>query len=189
MTGRWVTDKKYGEQFRAESCVTIQPGTLLGIKKYLGSGLVRGLGPVLAERLVEAFGIETLEVIDTSPERLAEVEGIGPVRSSRIKEAWAEQRSIKDVMVFLQSQGISTSFAVKIYKQYGDRAIAVVREDPYRLAADIFGIGFKTADAIAMKLGIEKVAMVRVRAGISYALTFIEKSGGGEGVRLRERTS
>src|SRR5207244_3470377 len=147
-----------------------QPGTVLGIKKYLGSGLVRGLGPVLAERLVEAFGIETLEVIDTSPERLAEVEGIGPVRSSRIKEAWAEQRSIKDVMVFLQSQGISTSFAVKIYKQYGDRAIAVVREDPYRLAADIFGIGFKTADRIASRLGVPRDSPRRIEAGLLHVL-------------------
>jgi len=130
LSGRWTTDKKYGEQFRVDSYVTVKPATLVGIEKYLGSGLVRGVGKVMAERLVGHFGMETLEVIDQKPDRLVEVEGIGPVRSERITTAWVEQRQIKDVMVFLQSHGVSTAYATRIYKQYRDRSIVVVREKP-----------------------------------------------------------
>jgi exodeoxyribonuclease V alpha subunit len=130
LSGRWATDKKYGEQFRVESYVTVKPATLVGIERYLGSGLVRGVGKVMAERLVGHFGMTTLEVIDQEPSRLTEVEGIGPVRSDRITKAWVEQRQIKDVMVFLQSHGVSTAYASRIYKQYRDRSIAVVRGTP-----------------------------------------------------------
>src|SRR5262245_48927420 len=122
LTGRWITDRKYGEQFKVDSYVTVAPSTLRGIRKYLGSGLVPGIGEVMAERLVRKFGLETLDVIEGSPERLAEVEGIGPVRSTKIREAWAEQRGIRDVMIFLQSQAITTNLAVKVFKSYGNRA-------------------------------------------------------------------
>lgn len=170
LSGHWITDKKYGEQFKVVSYVTVHPATLVGLQKYLGSGLVRGVGSVMAERLVEKFGMTTLEIIDATPERLEEVEGIGPVRAARIREAWVEQRGIKDVMIFLQAQGISTSFGVKIYKQYGDRAIAVVKENPYRLATEIFGIGFKSADRIAATLGIPRTSPQRARAGVLHLL-------------------
>jgi ATP-dependent exoDNAse (exonuclease V) alpha subunit len=170
LSGRWTTDKKYGEQFRVDSYVTVKPATLVGIEKYLGSGLVRGVGKVMAERLVGHFGLETLEVIDQKPERLVEVEGIGPVRSERITKAWVEQRQIKDVMVFLQSHGVSTTYATRIYKQYRDRSIAVVRDNPYRLAIDILGIGFKSADKIASQLGIEPTSPLRAAAGVLHVL-------------------
>lgn len=130
LSGSWTTDKKYGEQFKVESYVTVKPATLVGIEKYLGSGLVRGLGKVMAERLIGHFGMETLEVIDQKPDRLTEVEGIGPVRSERITKACVEQQQIKDVVVFLQSHGVSTTYAGRTYKQYRDRSIAVVRENP-----------------------------------------------------------
>lgn len=170
LRGRWVKDQRYGEQFRVVSYVSIQPSTLVGIEKYLGSGLVPGIGPALAERLVARFGVETLDVIESQPERLVEVEGIGSVRSERIQKAFLEQRGIRDVMVFLQSHGVSTGHATRIYRQYRDRAIAVVRDNPYRLAAEVFGIGFKTADELARKLGIEKDSPRRARGGVLHAL-------------------
>jgi exodeoxyribonuclease V alpha subunit len=177
LSGRWANDKKYGEQFRVESYVTVKPATLLGIEKYLGSGLVRGVGKVMAERLVGHFGMETLEVIDQTPARLTEVEGIGPVRRERITKAWVEQSQIKDVMVFLQSHGVSTAYATRIYKQYRDRSIAVVRENPYRLAIDILGIGFKSADKIAARLGIEPTSRLRAEAGVLHVLSSFSDEG------------
>jgi len=168
--GTWVEDRRYGEQFRVDSFVTVAPSTLVGIERYLGSGLVRGIGKVMAERLVRHFGLDTLETIDRHPERLVEVDGIGPVRSARIRDAWIEQREIKDVMVFLQSHGVSTTHAVRIYKTYGSRAVATVTENPYRLAIDIFGIGFKTADRIAGSLGIEPTSPRRAEAGLLHVL-------------------
>jgi len=177
LSGRWTTDKKYGEQFLVDSYVTVKPATLVGIEKYLGSGLVRGVGKVMAERLVGHFGLETLEVIDQKPARLVEVEGIGPVRSERITTAWVEQRQIKDVMVFLQSHGVSTTYATRIYKQYRDRSIAVVRENPYRLAIDILGIGFKSADNIAGRLGIEPTSPLRAEAGVLHVLATLSDEG------------
>jgi exodeoxyribonuclease V alpha subunit len=177
LSGRWTTDKKYGEQFQVDSYVTVTPATLVGIEKYLGSGLVRGVGKVMAERLVKHFGVGTLEVIDQKPERLLEVEGIGPVRSERITTAWIEQRRIKDVMVFLQSYGVSTTYAVRIYKAYKDRAIAVVKENPYRLAIDIFGIGFKSADKIASQLGIPATSPQRAEAGVLHVLAAFSDEG------------
>jgi exodeoxyribonuclease V alpha subunit len=177
LSGHWTTDKKYGEQFKVESYVTVKPATLIGIEKYLGSGLVRGLGKVMAERLVGHFGMETLEVIDQNPDRLTEVEGIGPVRSERITKAWVEQRQIKDVMVFLQSYGVSTTYAGRIYKQYRDRSIAVVRENPYRLATDILGIGFRSADKIASQLGIGPTSPLRAEAGVLHVLATLSDEG------------
>lgn len=184
LTGRWVRDKKYGEQFQVTSYVAIDPTTLVGLEKFLGSGLVAGIGPVMAERLVKRFGLETLDIIESTPERLSEVAGIGPVRIARIQKAWVEQRGVKDVMIFLQSLGISTSFAVKIYKQYKDRAIAVVKQDPYRLASDIFGIGFQTADRIAGALGIPKDSPRRAQAGVLHQLS--ELAGEGHVFARRE---
>ena len=170
LRGRWVQDRRYGEQFRVESYVTVKPATLTGIEKYLASGLVEGIGPVMAARLVKHFGLETLDVIEGEEDRLTEVEGIGPVRSEAIRKAWAEQREIKDVMIFLQSHGVSTTYAIKIYKTYGSRAIAAVREDPYRLAEEIHGIGFKSADRIAARLGIAPDSPRRAAAGVLYSL-------------------
>ncbi len=168
--GRWIHDPRYGEQFRVESYVTVEPATLIGIERYLGSGLVPGIGKVMAKRLVDRFGLDTLEVIETKPARLTEVEGIGAVRSERIRKAWSEQRGIKEVMIFLQSHGVTTAHAVRIYREYGERAIAIVKEDPYRLAIDIYGIGFRTADQIAVDMGIPKDAPRRAQAGLLHLL-------------------
>ena len=150
---------------------TSEPSSIEGIEKYLGSGMIRGIGPVYAGKMVRAFGEKVFDIIEAEPERLREVTGIGRVRAKRITEAWAEQKVIREIMVFLHSHGVGTARAVRIYKTYGVDAVQVMTENPYRLARDIRGIGFKTADAIAMKLGIEKTAMIRVRAGISHALT------------------
>lgn len=170
LTGAWINDPKYGKQFKVSSYATVAPATVTGIEKYLGSGLIRGIGKVMASRLVAAFGLETLDVIEYQPERLTEVEGIGPKRSRDILRAWTEQREIKEVMVFLQSHGVSTHYAIKIYKAYGPRANELVRENPYRLATDIYGIGFKTADKIASALGIPPDAPQRIEAGTLYLL-------------------
>jgi exodeoxyribonuclease V alpha subunit len=177
LRGSWTQDRKYGEQFKAGGYVTVKPATLVGIEKYLGSGLVRGIGKVMAKRLVDLFGLSTLEVIEQEPERLREVDGIGPVRSGRIAKAWVEQKQIKDVMVFLQSHGVSTTFAIKIYKHYQDRSIAIVKENPYRLAIDIFGIGFKTADKIAGQLGISPSSPERAQAGVLHVLGELSNEG------------
>ncbi|MDO8359367.1 MAG: ATP-dependent RecD-like DNA helicase, partial [Devosia sp.] len=170
-SGEWVNDRTHGQQFKARFMRTSAPTSIEGIQKYLGSGMIRGIGPVYAKKLVHAFGEKVFDTIEAEPERLREVTGIGPVRAKRITDAWAEQKIIREIMVFLHSNGVGTARAVRIYKTYGADAVQVMTENPYRLARDIRGIGFKTADAIAMKLGVEKTAMIRVRAGISYALT------------------
>jgi exodeoxyribonuclease V alpha subunit len=170
-SGEWVNDPTHGQQFRASFIRTSAPSSVEGIAKYLSSGMIRGIGPVYAKKLVGAFGETVFDVIEATPERLREVEGIGPVRATRIVAAWAEQKIVREIMVFLHEHGVGTARAVRIYKTYGADAVQVMSENPYRLARDIRGIGFKTADAIAMKLGIEKTAIMRVRAGISYALT------------------
>jgi exodeoxyribonuclease V alpha subunit len=169
-TGRWETHRDHGPQFRSESLSSMPPTTLEGIERYLGSGLIRGIGPVFARKLVSAFGREVFDVIEQGPERLREVEGVGPVRAERIRAGWADQKAIREIMLFLQSHAVSTSRAVRIYKTYGVDAIRLVTENPYRLARDIRGIGFKTADQIAERLGIEKTSLLRARAGLSYAL-------------------
>ena len=170
-SGEWVNDRTHGQQFKARFLRTSPPTSADGIEKYLSSGMIRGVGPVYAKKLVRAFGEKVFEVIETRPDRLREVDGIGPVRAASILAAWAEQKAVREIMVFLHSHGVGTARAVRIFKTYGSDAIQVMSENPYRLARDIRGIGFKTADAIAMKLGIEKTAMIRVRSGISYALT------------------
>jgi exodeoxyribonuclease V alpha subunit len=169
-SGEWVNDRTHGQQFKARFLRTSPPTSADGIEKYLSSGMIRGVGPVYAKKLVRAFGEKVFDVIEATPDRLREVDGIGPVRAASILAAWAEQKAVREIMVFLHSHGVGTARAVRIFKTYGADAIQVMTENPYRLARDIRGIGFKTADAIAMKLGIEKTAMVRVRAGISYAL-------------------
>ena len=170
-SGEWNNDRTHGVQFRARFLKTMPPTTTEGIEKYLGSGMIRGIGPAYARKLVRAFGSQVFDVIEVEPHRLREVAGIGPKRADGIATGWAEQRAIREIMIFLHANGVGTSRAVRIYKTYGAGAIQVLSEDPYRLARDIRGIGFKTADALAMKLGIEKTAMIRARAGISFALT------------------
>ena len=169
-SGEWVNDRTHGQQFKSRFMRTSAPTTTEGIEKYLGSGMIRGIGPVYAKKLVKAFGDKVFDVIEAEPHRLREVTGIGPMRANRITSAWSEQKIVREIMVFLHSHGVGTARAVRIYKTYGGDAVQVMTENPYRLARDIRGIGFKTADAIAMKLGIDKTAMIRVRAGISYAL-------------------
>jgi exodeoxyribonuclease V alpha subunit len=168
--GVWITDRTHGLQFKADFLKTTPPTTAEGIEKYLGSGMVRGIGPVLAKRIVAAFGEKTFDVIEAEPERMREVSGIGEFRAGKIVAGWAEQKAVRDIMVFLHSNGVGTSRAVRIFKTYGHDAIQVMTENPYRLARDIRGIGFRTADAIAMKLGMTREALQRVRAGISFAL-------------------
>lgn len=170
-TGEWTNDRTHGLQFRARFLKTSEPSSLEGIEKYLGSGMIRGIGPVYAKRLVKAFGKDVFDIIEETPERLREVAGIGPKRAKRITSAWADQKVIREIMVFLHSHGVGTARAVRIFKTYGADAVQVMSENPYRLARDIRGIGFRTADLIAEKLGIEKTAMVRIRAGISFALS------------------
>ncbi len=169
-SGDWVNDRTHGQQFKARFLKTSAPTSVEGIEKYLASGMIRGIGPVYAKKLLRAFGERVFDIIEGEPARLREVDGIGPVRAERIVAAWAEQKVVREIMVFLHSHGVGTARAVRIFKTYGADAVQVMSENPYRLARDIRGIGFKTADAIAMRLGIEKTAMVRLRAGISYAL-------------------
>ncbi len=168
--GSWNNDRTHGLQFRAAFLKVTPPTTLDGIERYLGSGMIRGIGPAYAKRLVKAFAEAVFDVIEQEPGRLREVEGIGPKRAERIAAGWAEQKVVREIMLFLHAHGVGTSRAVRIYKTYGSEAVAVISENPYRLARDIRGIGFKTADQIAAKVGIAKDAMVRVRAGVSYAL-------------------
>ena len=176
-SGEWVNDRTHGQQFRARFLRTSPPTSADGIEKYLSSGMIRGIGPAYAKKLVRSFGEKVFDVIEATPERLREVDGIGPIRAARILTAWAEQKAVREIMVFLHSHGVGTARAVRIFRTYGPDAIRVMSENPYRLARDIRGIGFKTADAIAMKLGIEKIATIRVRAGITYALTEAMEDG------------
>jgi exodeoxyribonuclease V alpha subunit len=169
-SGAWVHDRTHGLQFRAQFLRATAPTTVEGIEKYLGSGMIRGVGPVYAKKLVAAFGEHVFDVVEKQPDRLREVPGIGPVRAGRIVAGWVEQKVVREIMLFLHSHGVGTSRAVRIYKTYGPQAVQVVSENPYRLARDIRGIGFRTADQIAGKLGIERTAMIRVRAGVSFAL-------------------
>ena len=171
LRGRWSSHPKYGRQFEVHSYATVLPATAAGIQKYLGSGLIKGIGPVMAERMVAHFGVDIMHVIDHEPGRLIEVDGLGPKRTAMIAAAWAEQKAIKEVMIFLQGVGVSTSLAVRIYKKYGDASVSVVRHEPYRLAADVWGIGFKTADTIAAAVGIARDSPERIKAGLAYTLS------------------
>jgi exodeoxyribonuclease V alpha subunit len=177
LEGAWSNHPAYGRQFRAEQCQQVLPADAEGIKRYLGSGLIKGVGPVTAARVVQRFGADTLRVLDVEPERLREALGVGPKRAASIEAAWEEQRHIREVMLFLQSHGVTTSLSVKIYKTYGNEALQVVQEDPYRLARDIWGIGFKTADKIARNLGLPLDAPSRIQAGVAYALSQLADRG------------
>lgn len=175
--GDWKVDARYGQQFVAQSWTEVMPATIYGIEKYLGSGLVKGIGPVFAKAIVQQFGTDTLNVIDEEPDRLMEVPKLGKKRVARIKESWEKQKDIKEVMVFLQGHGVSTAFAAKIYRKYEKESIAKVKENPYQLADDIWGIGFKTADGIASKMGYEKNDPRRCRSGILYTLNELAEEG------------
>ncbi|MGW1085703.1 SF1B family DNA helicase RecD2 [Streptomyces sp. NPDC002596] len=171
MEGRWGSHSQYGKQFTVENYTTVLPATIQGIRRYLGSGLIKGIGPVMADRITTHFGVDTLDIIEQQPKRLVEVPGLGPKRTKMIAAAWEEQKAIKEVMVFLQGVGVSTSIAVRIYKKYEDASISVVKNQPYRLAADVWGIGFLTADKIAQAVGIPHDSPERVKAGLQYALS------------------
>lgn len=171
MEGRWGSHPQYGKQFAVENYTTLLPATIQGIRRYLGSGLVKGIGPVFADRITQHFGMDTLKIIEEEPKRLIEVPGLGPKRTRKITDAWEEQKAIKEVMLFLQTVEVSTSIAVRIYKKYGDASIAVVKNQPYRLASEVWGIGFLTADKIAQSVGIPHDSPERVKAGLQYALS------------------
>ncbi len=177
LQGQWTNHPKHGAQFQVETCEQILPATVEGIRRYLGSGLIRGIGPKLAERIVARFGQDTLDVIENEPGRLREVSDIGSKRIGMIAAAWEEQKQVKEIMVFLHGHGISTNLAVKIYKQYANESLQVVRNDPYRLARDIYGIGFKTADKIAQAMGLPREHPSRIEAGVVYILNELSDEG------------
>jgi exodeoxyribonuclease V alpha subunit len=177
LKGSWSFHKKFGRQFIVSSYQKTLPSSALGIQKYLASGLIKGIGPKYAEKMVERFGIETLEIIDKSPERLTEVEGIGPQRAEKITTAWQTQKEISRVMVFLQEKGVSTTFAAKMYKTYGNETIEKITQNPYRLVDDIWGVGFKTADGLAIKLGLLTDSLYRIKAGIIHAISMATNDG------------
>lgn len=175
--GDWKVDKRYGSQFVAQTWEEVMPATLYGIEKYLGSGLVKGIGPKFAQLIVNRFGLDTIEIIETDIERLYEVPGIGRKRVEKIAESWEKQKDIKNVMLFLQGYGVSTAYAAKIYRQYGKESIDTVKTNPYKLADDIWGIGFKTADTIASKMGYEKNDLRRLKSGVTYTLSHMTEEG------------
>ncbi len=177
LSGSWEEDRKFGRQFRVEAFLSLLPSTRKGIERYLGSGLIRGIGAVMAQRLVERFGMETLDIIEHQPERLSEVSGIGAHRASQIRLAWQQQKGVREVLIFLQGHGVSLGQAIKIHRQYGQRALSVIRANPYKLAEDIFGFGFQTADRIAARLGVARDAPDRLAAGLGHALTQAESQG------------
>jgi exodeoxyribonuclease V alpha subunit len=177
LIGRWSTHPRHGRQFQAETCQRLAPATLEGIRRYLGSGLIKGIGPQLAERIVKHLGVKALEVIEKQPEQLTEVPDIGPKRAAMIAAAWEEQKQVKEIMLFLHAHAISSNLAVKIYKQYSGRALEVVRSDPYQLANDIRGVGFKTADRIAQSLGLPRDHPSRIEAGLVYVLNEMSADG------------
>jgi exodeoxyribonuclease V alpha subunit len=171
LTGQWSSHPKYGKQFQVHSYTTVLPATIQGIRRYLGSGMIKGIGPMMADRMVTHFGVDILTIIEEQPRRLIEVHGLGPKRTKKIADAWEEQKAIKEVMVFLSGVGVSTSLAVRIYKKYRDASISLVRNEPYRLASEVWGIGFKTADTIAQAVGIARDSPERIKAGLQYTLS------------------
>ena len=177
MKGNWMNHPRYGEQFKVEHYKSLVPASVYGIEKYLGSGLIKGIGPIMAGRIVKNFGEETLEVIENEIEKLGEVDGIGKKRIEMVKKAWEDQKEIREVMIFLQTHGVGSGYATKIFKQYGSRSIQVVKENPYRLATDIFGIGFISADRVAEKLGFARDSELRAEAGILYVLHQLADEG------------
>ncbi len=184
VTGAWVRDSRYGKQFRLQSYEIVKPNTINGIERYLGSGLIKGIGPAFAARIVSRFGLETLDILDRDPDRLSEVEGLGRTRIERVKKAWQEQREVHRVMIFLQGHGISATYAVKIYKTYGRKSLDIVKNNPYQLTEDIWGVGFRIADSIALSLGVPANDARRARAGLFFALD--ESAGEGHCFLNRE---
>jgi len=176
-TGDWKQDRDHGLQFKADNIRTTPPHTIEGIEKYLGSGLIKGIGSHYARKIVEAFGERTLSVIDESPTFLKEVKGLGPRRIQRIRESWQEQKAVRGILVFMQSHGIGTSRALRIYKTYGDQAVEVIRANPYRLATDIWGVGFKSADDIALRIGFDRASPLRALAAVRYVLQDLSEDG------------
>ncbi len=170
LSGTWVRDSRYGKQFKLENYQIVKPNTLNGIERYLGSGLIKGIGPAYAARIVERFGLKTLDILENDPDRLREVAGLGRTRVERFKKAWQEQKEIHRIMVFLQGHGISATYAVKIFKTYGRKALAVVKKNPYQLTEDIWGVGFRIADSIALSLGVPANDPRRARAGLLFGL-------------------
>src|SRR5215467_9675691 len=175
--GRWVQNSAYGRQFQARAIAVAAPSTVEGREKYLGSGMVKGIGPHFARKLVQAFGEAVFDVIEQQPQRLLELPGIGPKRQARVLEAWAEQKVIREIMVFLHSHGVGTASAARIFKCYGTEAIRRVQENPYQLALDIYGIGFKTADTLAQRLGIPRDSLSRAQAGVRHVLQLLSEQG------------
>ncbi|HJO91921.1 MAG TPA: ATP-dependent RecD-like DNA helicase [Victivallales bacterium] len=175
--GYWVNDRKHGLQLKASYIKTVPPTTLEGIEKYLGSGMIRGIGPHFAKKLVHAFGEDVFDIIENTPEKLKELDGIGPKRTAKVIDAWDEQKAVREIMVFLRSHGVGTARSVRIYKTYGDNAVGIISKNPYQLAIDIHGLGFKTADTIAMKLGIKPDSLIRARAGVRHVLMEICTEG------------
>jgi exodeoxyribonuclease V alpha subunit len=176
-SGAWINDREHGLQFKADQIKTTPPHTPKGIERYLGSGLIKGIGPHFARKIVEVFGDKTLDIIDESPSFLQQVKGLGPRRIQRIRKSWQEQKAIRGLMIFLQSHGVGTARAVRIYKTYGDRALELVQANPYRLATDIWGIGFHTADNLAERLGIDRASPLRARAALRYVLQQLSNDG------------
>ncbi|MBU2431048.1 MAG: ATP-dependent RecD-like DNA helicase, partial [Proteobacteria bacterium] len=177
LEGKWISHPKFGNQLQVTRYKTLVPATQAGIQKYLGSGMIKGIGPVMAKRIVQKFGVHSLDIIEKNIQQLAQVEGIGTKRVEMIRQAWEEQKEVRTVMLFLQSHGVSPAYAAKIFKTYGQDAIGIVKENPYRLARDIFGIGFLTADNIAHNLGIQKNAPQRIEAGLEYVLNQLADEG------------
>ena len=177
ITGRWIMNKKYGKQFEIVNLEVLVPTTSVGIEKYLGSGLIKGIGPVMARRIVSKFGLDTLKILNEEPERLSEIEGFADKRIELIKKEWTKQKDIREIMIFMHSYDISNSFAIKIYNNYGGNSVSILKSNPYRLIEDVTGIGFKTADKIAENLGIEKESHFRIQSGIIYLLNEITDSG------------
>ncbi len=176
-SGRWVRHRQHGLQFQTDSILCVAPTSARGLERYLASGMIRGIGKVMAARLVEHFGQDTLKVIEKDSARLEEVEGVGASRRKMIKESWIEQKSVRDIMIFLQSHGVGVAHSARIYRQYGNQAIAMITDDPYRLCRDIWGIGFKTADAVAMSLGVPRESVERARAGLVHVLQTMMDEG------------
>ena len=175
--GDWINHPKYGRQFQAVECQTSVPVTQGGIEKYLSSGLIQGIGPEMAHRIVERFGESTLSILEQEPERLSEVSGIGRKRIDTIRQAWNEQREIRNIMIFLRSYGVGADLAAKIYKRYGDHAVHIVKENPYQLAMEVYGIGFRTADRIAGELGFDMSSSLRAEAGVVYVMNQTVEEG------------
>jgi len=177
VSGNWIVHPKFGKQFKIENFSIAYPTTKTGVINYLGSGLIKGIGKSTAEKIYSVFGTKTLDILEKNIHRLLEVEGIGEKKLEMIKKGWAEQQGIKNVMLFLQSYGISTAYSLKIYKTYGNTAPEIIKQNPYRLISDVYGIGFKIADQIGKKLGIEERSPMRIKAGILFVLNEISKNG------------